>query len=174
MAAGYPGHFGKTMAEYGLTLRQWLELSFQSFLAVFGMMDILVSGHIYASYFVLFLLGFLPGMLYSLRRKESRQMAVFLLLLMILPPVFSFYRSCTYDYQPQGRYLFSALPAVMFFIITGYRSLGQFLCRIFKTSSPVLENSVLLAAGCCYILLFYFSVSGALFPLCTGIDTPRW
>lgn len=111
-------------------LRQtdWIESTIKSFFAVFGYMDIKVPGIFYKIYLVLVLTGGV-GFVYGICKKKAKAESLLLygccLLCMIIPTGLSIYYSYATDYQAQGRYLMSALPALALLVSTGYNWLDE-------------------------------------------------
>jgi hypothetical protein len=110
------------------TLRTLVGVGFQSFWGQFGWMGVLMDGWVYGLLWtgtVLALLG-LAAFLIDLRRgnvavdETGRQgMALLSLLFALIVAGFLWY-NLRY-LQPQGRYLFAAMPAIAFALATGWR-----------------------------------------------------
>lgn len=132
-------------------LRQtdWLESTIRSFFGVFGYMDIKTSDFIYGIYFVFFLVGGL-GFLYGICKKKAKAADLVLygcsLLCMIIPFGLSIYYSYASDYQAQGRYIMSALPALALLTSCGFQWL--------EDSDKGKKGSITVAATIVWMLLF--------------------
>ena len=99
----------------------------RSFFAAFAYTDVLAPGIVYKIYryftlfgFALFLVSLITGIF-----KKEKDKKIYLVLLPIVlaaaSVVFlSLYYSWGTDYEPQGRYLYPALPALVVFLGTGY------------------------------------------------------
>lgn len=102
---------------------EWLEDSVDSFFAVFGYMNILVSQKYYDFYRLLLRIGIL-GFLWGCIRKKAKGNGLLYgccIACTIIPVVLSAINSYSSDYQAQGRYFMPALPAVMLLVTQGYR-----------------------------------------------------
>ncbi|MBQ9136481.1 MAG: hypothetical protein IJX66_12510 [Lachnospiraceae bacterium] len=127
---------------------EWFERSVDSFFAVFGYMNILVSPKYYVFYRILVgggLAGFVWG---CIRRKAKGGEVLYICcaICMVLPVILSAINSYSSDYQQQGRYFMPALPALMLLTTKGY----QWLEETFKLKKPILT----LLVGMAWIAAF--------------------
>ena len=88
---------------------------------------------------------------------------VFILACIVIPFLLSMYRSATYDYEPQGRYVISSLPLIAYMVASGFerlrlsRAYGR-ACEVIGLEDTGLLDSVLcvmLAALWCYAAFGY-------------------
>lgn len=111
----------------------WFNTSFSSLFARLGYMDISIDGMILTAFICLFCFGFTAGIIRSvirIRRKEQQPFDfVCLLALILIPLILSVIYSYCGDYQPQGRYLFPAFPAMALFCVDGYQAAFEFLIK---------------------------------------------
>lgn len=119
---------GEMLFDFG-----WLETTLKSFVGVFGYMNIVMPNYYYLVYFVIYVLGLILGVVYLLKSHRTKEL--FTISLCIILTVFlSIYRSYTYDYQAQGRYILPALPMVALLTTLGY----EYLQSIVNTCVTVL------------------------------------
>lgn len=132
-AAGYQLSQRNTLKNQGLSFftllrdSDWFRYTFRSFFGFFGYMSVEVSRKLIGVYELLLAAGGAAGGCFLCRRKEKypygRLLTAALLLVMAIPLALSLWSSYSRDYQAQGRYLLSALPAVAFFASCGYENL---------------------------------------------------
>ncbi|MBR2671423.1 MAG: hypothetical protein IKE27_04410 [Oscillospiraceae bacterium] len=132
-AAGHEVYDPPTFADCNATWKYWFEITLKSLVGIFGYMDKLMDNALYVFYDMLFLAGFVlyPFSLPERIRKNSTTLPVCILALfsVVIPLFLSMHRSVTYDFEPQGRYIISALPAVAFAISSGYGHLDSLISR---------------------------------------------
>lgn len=139
----------------------WIIISAKSFFATFGYMDIYCKNWCYTFYFVFF--G--GGLILGVHRFISKRLMIELLCLLIsivIPVLLSIYRSYTYDFQPQGRYLLPALPALAILSVLGWSGAAKFFCGLFddnlykKRGYEIIMNSLTIVylTVSIYIIIF--------------------
>ena len=112
---------------YLLHDKGWWQKSFISFIGYFGYMEFMVNEWVWGGYALLFtflLIMCILSSVFVIKRKEKTK-AVFgvLLGLMFLFSIFlSYWYSYTSDYQPQGRYVMSLLPALAMITANGIKT----------------------------------------------------
>lgn len=140
----------------------FIDLSTISFIGAFGAMNIVTSIWIYRFYKVLFGLGILTAVFFSLYSfklkqetnastqaiyrnniflaklsKERPAYAVFfhanMVFCIVMPVFLSIYYSYTTDFQPQGRYLLPMLVPFGYYCVSGIGKLFRFLCNFYET-----------------------------------------
>lgn len=111
----------------------WIKTTLRSLVGGFGYMNIFLSDGLYALYFFLLAGGLLCG-LYRFLKRPGHVLELFLLSLGgVIPVVCSIYFSYTSGFQPQGRYIFAALPALTLLTSLGYEQAAIFLTRHRRT-----------------------------------------
>lgn len=144
---------------------EWISDTMESFFGVFGYRNIYTADMIYIIYYVLVLLC-LIGFLYGICRKKAERKDMLLyvccFLCILIPVILSIRYSYTIDYQAQGRYLMSGLPALAYFMTRGCESLDEIAVPKRKYATVIV--SVL------WVLLFVFVFVSVMIPeLYTGI-----
>ncbi len=136
-----------------LTYGRWIETTEESFIGMFGGMTICLDGKFYDLYKLAFLLLVMLFVLYRYKTKEKIRTSLLLMLLftMAFPVVFSIYSSYTRDFQPQGRYIMSMLPAICVFTSVG---LDEFSKAVNKKFVPALSVICLLIL----VAVLYYTV----------------
>lgn len=107
--------------------RDWFRYTLQSFFGFFGYMSVEVSRKLIGVYELLMAACGAAGGCFLWHKKEryryGRLLTAALLLVMVIPLGLSLWSSYSRDYQAQGRYLLSALPAAAFFVSCGHENL---------------------------------------------------
>ena len=111
----------------------WLQTSWYSFYGVFGQMNIFLPSWIYRSV-IIFLLILAGSMLVRVIRQNKKNFKAYgivisLIVTALINLIASIHNSWTWDFQPQGRYLFPILPALGY-AIYHYRDCLRFFDRI--------------------------------------------
>lgn len=109
---------------------RWILTTIESYIGKFGYMTTELPKVIYMAYSILVLCGFLLAVyrVVTQRKKVDWLLSAALLAVMVLPVLISIYGSYTIDYQPQGRYIISSLPALACTVVFGYEQLAEH-CR---------------------------------------------
>ena len=110
-------------------------------------MTICLDGKFYDLYKLAFLLLVMLFVLYRYKTKEKIKTSLLLMLLftMAFPVVFSIYSSYTRDFQPQGRYIMSMLPAICVFTSVGLDEFSKAVNKKFVPALSVICLLILLA-----------------------------
>ena len=124
-------HWPSPPAKQGLSLTDmlfcgdWIPNTLRSYIGLFGYMSILLPQWVYRAYGILLLIGLLLA-LYRVASRKGGDWTLrgTLLVVAVIPLVISIYGSYTIDYQPQGRYIISSLPAVLCVTVYGYDRLS--------------------------------------------------
>ncbi|MDD3370168.1 MAG: glycosyltransferase family 39 protein [Lachnospiraceae bacterium] len=109
----------------------WADLTFRSFIGTFGYMQVWLSVKAYWFYLVIFAVGILGFLIMEasglFRHKEKDQYYKGTILLkcgltisFVIPIALSIYYSYAVDYEPQGRYCYPMVIALMCFLGYGY------------------------------------------------------
>jgi len=102
----------------------WFGLSWKSFIAVFGYMNIMMKQWFYVLYTVMYVVLIGLTVMEMIRRKDvPARWNICLLICMAVPVVLSMYYSYSIDYQAQGRYIISMALPLMFFCTYGTDSI---------------------------------------------------
>lgn len=130
-----PHNMGKSL-QYMLFDMNWLRISVQSFIGIFGNMSIKISNWMYIYYLSLFALGFLSNVFISIfnlavkiKRKNEKidiNKMIFEISLFtggFISFLLSVYNSFFSDFQPQGRYFMSFIFPLVYFTVKGYKAL---------------------------------------------------
>lgn len=134
----------------------WFESTVKSFIGNFGYLKYPLSNFVYATYSVIYFIGFFSGIYYEFVKRKNKiklykNLVINLILCIIIPIGLSMYYSYAIDYQAQGRYCISALLPIMIIIVYGYERL--FAYRIGKFDLRKLTVGIMTI----YIGLFIYS-----------------
>lgn len=129
-------HWSNPAQKQGLSISamlfdsDWISTTLKSYIGMFGYMTTELPKAIYIAYSILVLGGLLLAgyRIVARRRKKDRLLAATLLATVVIPMIVSAYGSYTIDYQPQGRYIISSLPAVSCTVVLGYEQLYALCC----------------------------------------------
>lgn len=143
-----------------LTDNWWLYLTVESIFGILGNMDIFIPKISLAFYKIVTVVGMVIGIPYTLINGKNKFLTVCLLLTIIIPFCLSFIYSYIVDYQSQGRYVISCLPAVGVFVVFGYHAVEEQILRLCsrirskqKTNTHVWRSPVRLQYLLCLLLL---------------------
>ena len=108
----------------------WLPTTLKSFVGYFGYMIRPLSDELYAAYAVVMLPGLIGVVVFRnaiskaiTERRSGNLLRLSLLATIAFAFLFSVYFSWSADFEPQGRYLYSALVPIMIFVVCGIESL---------------------------------------------------
>ena len=121
----------------------WLYLTIESIFGVLGNMDIFIPEIALAFYKIVTATGMVIGIPYALIKGKNKFLTVCLLLTVLTPFCLSFIYSYTVDYQPQGRYVISCLPAVGVFVVFGYHAVEEWilwLCSWIRSKQKLTDS----------------------------------
>lgn len=147
---------------YNGQTKSWLYSSFESFVGVFGYMQYSVKAFVIFIYKYIFAIGFFGVIVGGFIRIKSywkdfekrNYLLIYAacLICIIIPFILSVYYSYTTDYQPQGRYLYPMLMALMLLTTKG---LAFWIYRIpNKLAQNVVVGAVVLLLIICIISAF--------------------
>lgn len=124
-------------------LRQtsWIPTTICSFFAIFGYMSIRIPEVIYFVYAGIVLFGLCMGIKTIYSDKDHPHSKLFLvngILVIIIPVLLSIHYSYAIDWQPQGRYVMSGLPMIMFLVALGMEKTSILLDKKYIRASKVL------------------------------------
>lgn len=130
-----------TFAKQGLSMlgmlkaSEWISYTAKSTVNMMGYMDILAHGWVYRGYLCLVTLGGVGLVLRAVRKKLSTTDIYILSSLLfcgIVTLMISLYYSWTVDYEPQGRYIITAMTFVWFAMLKGYQEIFDILAAASK------------------------------------------
>ncbi|HVF29411.1 MAG TPA: hypothetical protein VNA22_00500 [Pyrinomonadaceae bacterium] len=112
---------------------RWHEMSFRSFVGLYGYMNIHGPGAYYLVMGILFAAFGVYAVVAIIRRRRRDEMVAFGLLLfgILITAFMSSYLSWTYAVQAQGRYLFPALPMAALFVYVCREALNRKVVTVF-------------------------------------------
>lgn len=161
----------------------WWRLTSVSAIGLFGYLNIFLPFVLYGAYALLFLVGLILGFVNIAKGAGGRRPFFLLFLILIAFSIgMSIYFSYAIDYEPQGRYLASALVPTMIVITGGYDWLSaRLLARTTagdekakrekdggaKTLKSVVASKIPTIVLAVYLLLFVCSAITTMVPRCT-------
>lgn len=138
---------------YMLKDMQWIKISIQSMIGIFGYMNIIMDRRIYIVYSLIIGLGII-GISFEwivaltkkillkinnknkenitekdIKNKENILFNIVMIINIIIPIFLSIYYSYFSDFQPQGRYIMPIIIPLMYFITIGLRNICNFFIR---------------------------------------------
>ena len=136
----------------------------RSFFAAFAYTDVLAPYFVYMIYryvTVIGAIGFIIALIVKLSKKEGRKLYIPTILPMILSAAsvvfLSLYYSWGTDYEPQGRYLYPALPALVVALSLGYEIIFNIkkIPKALSISISLIISVILLAASLyCFVFVY--------------------
>ena len=111
---------------------EWIQQTVESFIAIYGGMEIRMSLNTYTVFLFLFMIGFVgyaiiffkKGYLKNMKKNKMILECAFIFNI-FLPIGLSFYYSFFSDFQPQGRYIMPMLIPFMYFITLGIQNIME-------------------------------------------------
>ena len=152
LAATYPG---LRLKDKGVSYsdvifqRGWLKASFQSFVGVYGYLNIFASKFYYLTMALLYV-GFGAAVFAMLLRRRGREDLISLALVVLgaaLSILMSSYLSWSYAFQPQGRYLFPILPMIAVLAYVARETLNRVMWDTFVVACFLLSAYSFLFVG---------------------------
>ncbi|MCL2222323.1 MAG: glycosyltransferase family 39 protein [Oscillospiraceae bacterium] len=144
---------------------QFVIFSYNSFIGVFGYLEIFPPSIVFFFFTVIITLGGV-GIVYCiiewlLKKEKKREIDIFLTIITIsisVPIVLSVIYSFSIDYQPQGRYVLPALIPLCILITKGISTLWANLPKEMRTKRPeyVVYLCMFLANAACIYAVYYF------------------
>ena len=163
-AASYAGN---GIGLIGMLQQQpWLEMVAKSLIGVFGYMFLFFDGWIYWVYAAVIGLGLMLAVAPKWKKPDGNSLLLGLAMAGAALVTFfiSLYFSWTSDYQPQGRYVISILPALFVAVTAGYRRLSDGIGKVLKTSTGIVRWG---PTGCICGWVIFSAVAG--YMACLGI-----
>lgn len=111
---------------------EWIQQTVESFIAIYGGMEIRMPLYTYATFLLVFMIGFI-GYVFQFFKKgylkkldaNKRILEFSFIFNIFLPISLSFYYSFFSDFQPQGRYIMPMLIPFMYFITFGLENMME-------------------------------------------------
>lgn len=130
-----PHNTGMSLYEM-LIGQEWIQQTVESFIAIYGGMEIRMPLYTYATFLLIFLIGFIGYAINFFKKSYWKHMDTNKKLLefayifnIFLPIGLSFYYSYFSDFQPQGRYIMPMLIPFMYFIVIGLENVMEKLIK---------------------------------------------
>ena len=152
----------------------WLNWTFRSFIGTFGYMEFYIPTWIYKFFLSVFLAGgvcfigsAVEKAIYRKRfSKENKKaywlLCIALIIALIVPVLLSLYYSYATDYQPQGRYIYTMVIALMVLIGMGFEWILQWIPFKWLKNTLVSCFCAFLSGVSIYVFLnYYIPVLGA-------------
>jgi hypothetical protein len=120
---------GKSMLSV-LRETDWLRISFDSFIAILGSMDIKPRPIVFGIIKNILNIGLLITLINAIISITKKRVDIFLIVCAISIPsgiALSLYNSWASDYQPQGRYFLTVLIPLAILVISGYAYLEKYI-----------------------------------------------
>lgn len=132
----------------------WIETSLKSFYGFFGHLAVILPNWVYAVAFIIVLLNIaltmsVTWLKWSCLDLHIKTLIIFAPISILIVIMASVYNSWTYDFQPQGRYLFSALVPLAI-LVAGTVSVENKGCILFRVTSWLVGYVL-----CVYALIYY-------------------
>nr|WP_297172689.1 DUF2142 domain-containing protein [uncultured Agathobaculum sp.] len=144
-AAGHDVYVPVPPKQQGINLfsmfAPWIVTSFNSLLGLFGYMDIPMQPYMYYYYYVIIFVGILAYLISIAKLRKEILLNICLVCTILIPILFSLYQSYAMGYQPQGRYIIAALPAIMIFMVRGYEYLFSYIHQHFQCYNNEVAHS---------------------------------
>ena len=155
--------FGEMLRTTEFMGKTWTNATFESFIAVFGYMNVYAPEWVYNTYKVVLVLGGF-GLLFGIFKriqkteigKSQLLLGINLLICLLIPIGLSMYYSYATDYQPQGRYCYPMLLALTCFISKGLEHLVLWIPseKIQRTICHILPAVFLGITGYVYLSMY--------------------
>lgn len=127
---------------YMLFNMNWIKLTNNSFIGIFGYMNVKMQPILYNCYNIIFLVGIIGIIIANLlktknkndekisqaeknKKHEKTLFYIIMVISIIIPIVLSLYYSYYSDFQPQGRYIMGIILPLMYFIVLGFKFLFE-------------------------------------------------
>ena len=143
----------------------WIVDTFKSSVGYFGYMMFKCSMVFYIVYAIIDGVGYLFFLVDTVKKRENMKENIkgiffryMIIIAALIPVLLSIHYSYYTDYQPQGRYIYPALPAVAVMFGLGYEALYKLLKEKTKVSDKLLKSALIaLSIGMIIVSLYAFS-----------------
>ncbi len=158
-----PHNMGESITHM-VFLRPWIVDTFKSSVGFFGYMMFQCSMKFYIVYAIIDVLGYLFFLINTATKRANLKENIkgiffryMIIIAALIPVLLSIHYSYYTDYQPQGRYIYPAFPAVAVMFGLGYEALYKLLKEKVKVSEKFLKPAVIaLAIGMMIVSLYIF------------------
>lgn len=144
---------------YMLKNMQWIKISIQSMIGIFGYMNIIMDAKIYIAYVLIIGLGVI-GLSFKwiissikkinnknkeiitkkdIKNREKILFNIIMVINIIIPIILSLYYSYFSDFQPQGRYIMPIIIPLMYFITIGLKDIFNYFIK-----NKTIRNSIII------------------------------
>ena len=142
----------------------WLNVTYMSFIGIFGYMNILIYPWMYYIYSLIFIIGIIGCLCYfkkifffkksdSLSKKKSL-FNIVMFISAIITNILNIIYSYTCDFEPQGRYSLPMLIPFMYFISTG---INNILNKLIKNTKLFKVTRYTICLVCILISILCFT-----------------
>ena len=139
----------------------WIQNVIISFLGKFGYLSVKLHDIQYGIYILIIAVGvFLHGIC-LLRERRDIFLNLNLVLCIMIPLLLSMEHSYSIDFQPQGRYVISALPAMMYMVANGF----EYGDERWKKRKKIGLTHIVMGI---WSLTFFYTLIGIIIPKCMG------
>lgn len=142
---------------------QWCVRVANSFVGNFGYLDIPLEQFQYFCYDLLLGAGLVLYLKRAIRKRKRFFFQMNLGLCLLIPFILTLQHSYAIDFQPQGRYLISALPVLMYLVVKGYQEFDQANQREGRIRYGLLHGVFLI-----WSILFYYTWTHQILQECVG------
>lgn len=142
---------------------RWKMWTTRSFFACFGFMQVWAHEDTYFWYYRILIVGAVCALI-SFREKKMRIIYLCCILATLIPIGLTIRYSYAVDYEPQGRYVMSCLPAMMFLVSTGYEKIAGLIAKLHNVLGVIFTFIV----GAGWLYLFGFIFKSLIIPWCWG------
>lgn len=146
--------------------KAWVVGVLQSFVGSFRYLDVTIPNTYIVIYYIILVIGALIGLIQMIRKKDTKFLAVIMLCTIIIPCCLIVYSSYAADYQPQGRYIMSALPAATLFAASGYD-------KVLHKKNRIAQNMLLCGVWGIWLILFILTFVNYIYPYCWCLDAQQ-
>lgn len=143
--------------------RSWVFGVLASFVGSFRYLDVTISHTYIVIYYVILVAGAVIGLIQMIHKKNTRLLSITMIGTIIIPCCLIVYSSYAADYQPQGRYIISALPAAALFASNGYD-------KLLGNKEKWKQNLLLGCVWAVWIILFALTFKNYIYPYCWCLD----
>lgn len=148
-----PAHENMSL-KYMLINKRWIHITIQSFIGLFGYMDVTMNKTFYTGYQAVGIIGLIGvignviilkiiGLIEKIKKKEYKKLkseekgkikektlfTSIMIICIIIPIILSIYYSYYSDFQPQGRYIMPIIIPFMYFITKGINNILNFIIK---------------------------------------------
>lgn len=140
---------------------KWIIYTFTSFIGVFGYMEVYLPSLIYLAFGMVILVTIASSLVFLIKRRDiifnkaNSLVISSLFIVAVTPIILSIYRSYTFDYQAQGRYIITILPVVATIICIGSQLISKHL-KIKLNLEYLISCAIIMTMLYSYIALYTY------------------